>query len=141
MAIWQACLWSLLGVCLIEGWDLYEAIHDSKGFPWRKRGRLKLAPYLVSALIRLGIGAGLGAVFAQSGQVSGAVGFAAVGIAAPKILEQLARRGLTGVPGEVTSSQPQSTITPSSSATSAGTAMSAAEPSNSASEGGAIDAN
>lgn len=93
MVMWTACLWGLLGASFVEGWDLYTAIHTAKDFPWKQEGRLKLAPYSVAAAIRLGIGAGLAAVLADSGQVAGAVGFVAVGIAAPKILQQLARQG------------------------------------------------
>ncbi len=42
--------------------------------------------------IRLAVGTALAAVYAASGQIAGAIGTVTVGIAAPKILEQLARR-------------------------------------------------
>ncbi|MFH9355045.1 hypothetical protein [Kitasatospora sp. NPDC017646] len=91
MSTWQACLWGLLGSALIEGWDLYTAIHSAGGFPWKKRGKIRLAPYLVAVVIRVGVGAALAAVYSASNQIEGPLAAVTVGIAAPKILEQLAR--------------------------------------------------
>ncbi|MGW2873127.1 hypothetical protein DR950_01755 [Kitasatospora xanthocidica] len=111
MATWQAGLWGLLGSGLIEGWDLYAAIHAARGFPWKRRDRLKLLPYLVAVAIRLGVGAALAAVYAASGQIAGAIGAVTVGIAAPKILEQLARRAPAAVEVPGTRSTGRSTGT------------------------------
>jgi len=93
VVLWQACLWGLLGAGSVEGWDLHTLIRQAKGFPWKGNKSLTLAEYLVSVVIRMGLGAGLSAAFAQTGQVSGAVGFVAIGVAAPKVLEQLALQG------------------------------------------------
>ena len=94
MHLGSACLWGLLGAALIEAWDLYGLIHEVKGFPWRQGDQLKLAPYLVATMIRLGVGTGLAAIFADAHQVAGALGAASVGIAAPKILQEIAKKGL-----------------------------------------------
>lgn len=94
MSVMESCLWGLLGAALIEGLDLYTAIHTSDGWPWKKKGEPTLAPYLVALAIRLGVGTDLTAAFAASHQVAGALAAVTVGIAAPKILQQLARQGL-----------------------------------------------
>ncbi|GAA4660706.1 hypothetical protein GCM10023324_08230 [Streptomyces youssoufiensis] len=90
----EACLWGLLGAALIEGLDLYTAIHTTDGWPWKKKGQPAFAPYLTALVIRLGVGMGLTAAFTASQQVAGALAAVTVGIAAPKILQQLARQGL-----------------------------------------------
>ncbi|WP_434593600.1 hypothetical protein [Streptomyces sp. A5-4] len=83
-----------MGAALIEGLDLYTAIHTTDGWPWKKKGQPALAPYLAALVIRLGVGTGLTAAFAASQQVAGALAAVTVGIAAPKILQQLAKQGL-----------------------------------------------
>ncbi|MDH6435710.1 hypothetical protein M2158_004187 [Streptomyces sp. SAI-144] len=95
MPVAEACLWGLLGAALIEGLDLYTAIHSTDGWPWRKKGQPTFAPYITALLIRLGVGTGLTAAFAASHQVAGALAAVTVGIAAPKILQQLAKQGLS----------------------------------------------
>ncbi|MEV7445657.1 hypothetical protein AB0O22_31740 [Streptomyces sp. NPDC091204] len=95
MPVVEACLWGLLGAALIEGLDLYTAIHTTDGWPWRKKGEPAFAPYVVAVIIRLGVGMGLTAAFAASEQVAGALAAVTVGIAAPKILQQLAKQGLS----------------------------------------------
>ncbi|WP_405844604.1 hypothetical protein [Streptomyces sp. NBC_01518] len=94
MPVAEACLWGLLGAALIEGLDLYTAIHTTDGWPWKKKGQPAIAPYLTALVIRLGVGTGLTAAFAASQQVAGALAAVTVGIAAPKILQQLAKQGL-----------------------------------------------
>jgi hypothetical protein len=93
LVIWQACLWGLLGAALVEGLELYQAIRAERGFPWAFRGQLKLAPYLIALILRLGLGTGLAVAFAASHQITGPLAAVTVGIAAPKILKGLARQG------------------------------------------------
>ncbi|MFE5537136.1 hypothetical protein [Streptomyces sp. NPDC056492] len=95
MTVLEGCLWGLLGAAMIEGLDLYTAIHTTDGWPWQKKGEPAFAPYLVAVIIRLGVGMGLTAAFAASGQVAGALAAVTVGIAAPKIVQQLAKQGLS----------------------------------------------
>ncbi|GAB7110564.1 hypothetical protein JCM4814A_88810 [Streptomyces phaeofaciens JCM 4814] len=94
MTVWEACLWGVLGAGAVEALDLYGAIRRVQGYPWREKGHTPLGPYLLSVILRLGLGVGVAAAFGASGQAGGPVGVVAVGIAAPKILEQIARQGL-----------------------------------------------
>lgn len=137
MVLWQACLWGLVGAGSVEAWDLHTAIRQAKGFPWKGKEPLTLAEYLVSVVIRMGLGAGLGAAFAQTGQVSGAVGFVAIGVAAPKVLEQLALQGMPP-PTERTHAS-QDPIAPAPAPSNAGPASPSAVPTV-LPEGGSTDA-
>jgi len=92
---WTAALWGLAGAAAVEGLALYRAIQRVKDFPWRTEGEVPLPAYLASVAIRAGLGAGLAAAFGASQQVAGPLGALAVGIAAPKIVEQLLRQGLS----------------------------------------------
>ncbi|MEU2587982.1 hypothetical protein ABZ612_34900 [Streptomyces avermitilis] len=91
---WEACLWGLAGSAAVEALELYRAIQRVKGFPWKMPGEIPLSPYVVAVIIRNGLGAGLAAAFGVSGQIAGPLGAIAVGVAAPKIVEQLLRQGL-----------------------------------------------
>lgn len=86
----MACVWGLLGASAIEAHQLHSAIGRVKNLPWRVQGELPLKPYLVALVLRLALGVGMAAAFGASGQAGGPVGVVAVGIAAPKVLEQLA---------------------------------------------------
>lgn len=90
MSVWMACVWGLLGASAIEAHQLHSAIGRVKNLPWRVQGELPLKPYLVALALRLALGVGTAAAFGASGQAGGPVGVMAVGIAAPKVLEQLA---------------------------------------------------
>lgn len=90
MSVWMACVWGLLGASAIEAHQLHSAIGRVKNLPWRVQGELPLKPYLVALVLRLALGVGMAAAFGASGQAGGPVGVVAVGIAAPKVLEQLA---------------------------------------------------
>ncbi|EFL37228.1 conserved hypothetical protein [Streptomyces griseoflavus Tu4000] len=86
----MACVWGLLGASAIEAHQLHSAIGRVKNLPWKVQGELPLMPYLVALVLRLALGVGTAAAFGASGQAGGPVGVMAVGIAAPKVLEQLA---------------------------------------------------
>ena len=94
MVWWTACLWGLAGSAVVEALDLYRAIQRVKGFPWKMPNEIPLAPYLVAVTIRNGLGAALAAGFGSSGQIAGPLGALVVGIAAPKIVEQLLRQSM-----------------------------------------------
>ena len=100
MSLWAAALWGFVGVAAIKAWDLYGAIHRVKGFPWKFDGEVALAPYLVSVLLRVLLGVGMAVAFVASGQAAGPVGAVAIGIAAPKLLEQLARQAVSQTPAD-----------------------------------------
>ncbi|MEE1930182.1 hypothetical protein V1J52_18655 [Streptomyces sp. TRM 70351] len=80
-----------------------------KGFPWNVPGEVPLTPYCVAVVIRTALGSGLAAAFAASEQIAGPLGALIVGIAAPKIVEQLMRHTTP------------STLEPSSTAAEGGT--------------------
>lgn len=112
MEWWTACLWGLAGSAAVEALELYRAIQRVKGFPWRMPDEIPLAPYAVAVVIRNALGAGLAAAFGSSGQIAGPLGALAVGVAAPKIVEQLLRQGLSHpvvepVPIQVTQTLPR----------------------------------
>jgi hypothetical protein len=90
VSVWMACVWGLIGASAIEVHQLHSAIDRVKNLPWRVQGELPLKPYLVALVLRLALGVGMAAAFGASGQAGGPVGVMAVGIAAPKVLEQLA---------------------------------------------------
>ncbi|WP_371640737.1 hypothetical protein [Streptomyces virginiae] len=60
-----------------------------------KKGEPAFAPYIVAVIIRLSVGMSLTAAFADSWQVTGALAAVTAGIAAPKIIQQLAKQGLS----------------------------------------------
>lgn len=93
--------WGLFGGFAVEGLEFAAAIRRSGRWPWRNRGEPGPLPFLASVLIRLSVGAGLAAAAGAANQVSGPFGALAVGVAAPLLVEQLARQ----VP--LTSSSPQ----------------------------------
>jgi hypothetical protein len=105
MSLYAAALWGLIGAGAMEAWELYGAIHRLRGFPWNKPGEVAMAPFLVAVALRLLLGIGLATAFVASGQADGPVGALAVGIAAPKLLEQLAQH--TVAPPAVEGAQPR----------------------------------
>ncbi|WP_051054332.1 hypothetical protein [Frankia sp. QA3] len=89
----EVALWGLFGGFAVEGLDLYTAVRRSGRWPWRT-GRPRAVgawAYLVAEVVRLAIGAGLAAAAGASGQVTTAFAAVAVGIAAPLVVERLAR--------------------------------------------------
>ena len=87
----DAALWGVLGSCAVEGLDCNTAVRRHGRWPWRARGPHEVGAfgYVVAELIRLIIGGVLAA--AAVSQFTGPVGALAVGIAAPLIVERLAR--------------------------------------------------
>ena len=96
MGLIAACLWGLCGAAAVEGLDLYKAIRRIKGYPWRHPDEVPLGPYLLSVVIRVGLGVVVAGVCAASSQIGGPAGALAAGYASPKLLEQLARLPSTG---------------------------------------------
>ena len=114
MSPWMAAVWGLIGAGAIEAWDLYGAIHRVKGFPWKSPGEVALVPYLVSVVLRVLLGVAMATAFVASGQADGPVGAVAIGIAAPKLLEQLARRAVTQPPADEAPGQLRPAYVPAS---------------------------
>jgi hypothetical protein len=103
MSLWTYALWGLLGALCVEALELYGAMHRAQGFPWRQPNEVPLGPYLVSVVIRVVLGAGLAAAAGAASQVTGVFGAFGAGVAAPLILEKLAR----AVPITTTENKPE----------------------------------
>jgi hypothetical protein len=100
MALWLAAIWGLAGGMSVEGVELYARIHHVRDWSWRKPIPQGLAAYLLSLVIRAGFSAGLTTAAAASDQVVGAFAMFGIGVAAPLVIEKLAR----GIPLSLDSS-------------------------------------
>jgi hypothetical protein len=89
----SAVLWGLFGGFAVEGLDLYGALRRRGCWPWGgpEPREVGIIGYAVAEAIRLIIGGGLAGAAAASGEVTSAAGALAVGVAAPLIVERLAR--------------------------------------------------
>jgi hypothetical protein len=92
MSPWAYALWGAFGGLSIEGIQFYGAIRRTGRWPWKIKGEPRPLPLFVSVVIRVGVGFGLALAAAETGQVSGPLGAIAVGIAAPLLIEQMAKR-------------------------------------------------
>jgi hypothetical protein len=92
MTTWEYAIWGLFGGFAVEGLEFSGAIRRTGGWPWHQPDEPGLAPLAVSVVIRLVIGAGLAAAAGTTGQISGPFGALTMGIAAPLLIEQLARQ-------------------------------------------------
>ncbi|WP_157515539.1 hypothetical protein [Nocardiopsis trehalosi] len=84
-------LWGLFGAAAVEGLQFNNAVRRLQCWPWLGASEPSFGPWLTSVFIRLGVGSGLALAAGSTGQVSGAFGALAVGVAAPYIIEQLSR--------------------------------------------------
>ncbi|GIM90425.1 hypothetical protein [Paractinoplanes toevensis] len=91
MTLVECALWGLFGGFAVEGLELSAVIRRTGRFPWKRRGGPGLAPFLVSVIIRFGVGAGLAAAVGSTGSTS-PLSALAVGVAAPLIIEKLAQQ-------------------------------------------------
>jgi len=92
MSPWGYALWGAFGGLSIEGIEFYGVIRRTGRWPWNIKGEPRPLPLLVSVAIRVGVGFGLALAAAQTGQVSGPLGAIAVGVAAPLLIEQMAKQ-------------------------------------------------
>jgi hypothetical protein len=86
-----AAFWGLAGGLRIEGFELYSHIRRTPHWSWRTPIPQGMSAYLISVVIRAGIGAVLAAAAVTSGQVTGVFGAFGLGVGAPLVLEKLAR--------------------------------------------------
>lgn len=116
MTGWEYAFWGFFGGFAVDGLEFAGAIRRVGGWPWRQPGEPGPLPYAVSVAIRLVVGAGLAAAAGTTGQISGPFGALAVGVAAPLLIEQLARQIplTTSTPSLPSTSSDQSAPTPSS---------------------------
>lgn len=87
----EAAIWGLAGGACVESLELYVRIRRTSHWNWRRPIPQSMAAYVISVVIRVGVGAALAAASAGSGQVSGSLAAFGLGIAAPLVIERLAR--------------------------------------------------
>lgn len=92
MGVLGFALWGAFGGFAIEVVEILGAIKRLKRMPWKVPGELSLGGLITTVVIRLGLGTGLAMALATSGQISGALGAVASGVAAPFLLEQMAKQ-------------------------------------------------
>ncbi len=95
MSWWQATLWALMGVSLVEAYDLERQLRFRGVMPWREHGTKRHDPRLPSATVygcacglRLAIGGGIAAGAAESGMVANPWTAITFGIASLAVLER-----------------------------------------------------
>ena len=98
MTWWEAALWGGFGGLAVELVQFLGAIHRHRKWPWQVAGEVPADILLVSALVRVLLGCGLAAAANQTGQFTGPLGAVVVGVAAPLLVEQMAKRAAFGQP-------------------------------------------
>lgn len=113
MTWWAAALWGLLGAGLVETFDLYTEVRRRHALPWRRRGsrqrdRKRPAPgvYILASTLRLIMGCGVAAAAGASSIVAVPLVGVAIGVAAPLIIERLAKQVPLTLPGPGASGLP-----------------------------------
>ena len=89
---WVYALWGAFGGLSVEAVQFYGAIRRTGKWPWKTKGEPGPLPLFVSVVIRVGVGFGLALAAVETGQVRGPLGAIAVGVAAPLLIEQMAKR-------------------------------------------------
>jgi hypothetical protein len=92
MSPWQYALWGAFGGVAVEAIQFYGAIRRTGDWPWRTKGEPRPGPLAASVVIRVGVGFGLALAAVLTGQVSGPLGAIAVGVAAPLLIQQMAKQ-------------------------------------------------
>jgi hypothetical protein len=86
---WQYALWGAFGGFAVELTQFYGAVRRNGDWPWKDPNEPSAGPFLASVVVRVGLGMGLAVAAGESGQVAGAFGVIAVGVAAPLIVERM----------------------------------------------------
>jgi len=92
MTWWHYALWGAFGGLAVEAVQFYGAVRRTGDWPWNTPGAPPRGPLAVSVIIRMSVGLGLAAAAGETGQVAGPLGAIAVGVAAPLLIEQMARQ-------------------------------------------------
>jgi hypothetical protein len=91
MGLIEAAVWGLSGGMCVESLELYATIRRTPRWNWRRPIPQGMVAFVISVVIRIGVGAVLAAASAGSGQVSGSLAAFGLGIGAPLVIEKLAR--------------------------------------------------
>jgi len=89
---WVYALWGAFGGLSVEAVQFYGVIRRTGKWPWKIKGEPRPLALFISVMIRVGVGFGLALAAVETGQVSGPLGVIAVGVAAPLLIEQMAKR-------------------------------------------------
>jgi hypothetical protein len=92
MTWWEYVLWGAFGGLAVEAIEFYGAIRRLKDLPWKTKGESPPLALAVSVVIRVGVGLGLTLAAGLAGLVSGPIGAIAIGVAAPLLIEQMAKQ-------------------------------------------------
>jgi hypothetical protein len=99
LSVQEAAAWALLGGAIVESLDFANALRRAKTLPWKRRGEPGLLAYLVSVVLRVGVGAGLAAMAGADGQITGAAAAGFLGLTAPLLVEKVLRQ-VNAMPAE-----------------------------------------
>lgn len=92
MTVFVAALWGLAGGVCVEALELYGYIRKTPKWSWRTPiHEIPFGGYVLSIILRCGIGGLVVAAAAAGGQVGGAFGAFGLGVAAPLVIEKLTR--------------------------------------------------
>jgi hypothetical protein len=94
LGIWAGAGWGLAGGMCVEALWLHSHIRSAARWSWRKPIPQGLTAYVISVVTRVGAGAVVAAAAAGSNQASGTLAAFGIGVAAPLVVQKLAR----GVP-------------------------------------------
>lgn len=89
MPLWECALWGLAGAAAVEGAEIFNAIRRTYELPWRHKQGPAARPFLLSVVIRLGLGVLLATVLGASAQLGGPLGAFVSGLAAPMLIEKM----------------------------------------------------
>ena len=103
MQWWEALIWGLFGGFSVEALELTGAVRRTGTWPWKSSSEPGALAFGVVVLVRLVISSGLTVAAAESQQIGSAIAAVTTGLAAPLLMEQLARQATIGVIGRPTS--------------------------------------
>jgi hypothetical protein len=91
MVVWLAAVWGLTGGLCVEALALHAHIRRMPKWDWRRPIDQGMVAFVVVVALRVGVGSALAAAFAGSHQVSGPLAAFTLGVAAPVVVERLAK--------------------------------------------------
>jgi hypothetical protein len=89
MTWWLFVICGALGGASVEAVQLLDAKERLKQWPWHVQGEASATMFTVAGVIRITLGAVVAFVAGSSGQVNGAFGAFATGIAAPLVVQKI----------------------------------------------------
>lgn len=95
VAGWHYLLWGIFGGFAVEGLEFATAVRRIGNWPWRDPAEVRPLPFIVSTVIRVGVGGGLAAAYGIQGQITGPVAAVTLGVAAPLLLDQMGKLSST----------------------------------------------